>query len=65
MIVQNNRFAFLPKMCTDCQKYIWLETYRHGERWEHFADRYLPVNIYKKCAKQYKFGKGVQNEDSD
>ena len=65
MKLTNNRFAIFPKMCTDCQKYIWLETYRHGDRWEKFADRYLKVNICKECAKKYLFGRGKSDENSN
>lgn len=57
MLIKNNRFAVLPIRCSDCQRYIWLETYRHGEKWHRFIDRFVKVNICQECSERYTFGK--------
>lgn len=56
MLIRNNRFAIIPIECTDCQRYIWLESYRHGNKWHRFIDRFIKVNICKECSKKYAYG---------
>lgn len=56
MKIKNNRFVLMPVLCTDCQRYIFLESYRHGERYSLLAGRYLEVDICNECVEKYKFG---------
>lgn len=56
MKIKNNRFAIVPIRCTECQKYVWLETYRHGEKHLAFIGSFIKVNICNDCSKKYTYG---------
>lgn len=34
MMLSCNRFAFIPHLCLECKRYIWLEGYRRAEVWK-------------------------------
>lgn len=53
MMLVRNRFAVLPHMCSECKRYIWLESYRRSDVWKLFAGRYVKENICKSCLKKY------------
>lgn len=55
-----NRIAIKPVRCTDCQRYIFLEPYRKGEKWHKYLDQFVKVKICKRCIKNYKCGKEVE-----
>jgi hypothetical protein len=44
-----NRFAFVPHLCDECKRYIWLEGYRRADVWKNFIDRFIKENICKNC----------------
>lgn len=48
-----NRFAVVPHMCSECKRYIWLESYRRSDVWKLFAGRYVKENICKSCLKKF------------
>lgn len=47
MIFSCNRFAIIPRMCNECKRYIWLESYRRADVWKY--DRFIMKNICKQC----------------
>ena len=49
MMLSCNRFAFVPDLCSECKRYIWLEGYRRAEVWHKFIDRSIKENICKDC----------------
>lgn len=48
-----NRFAFIPHLCFECKRYIWLEGYRRAEVWKTFIDSPIKENICKSCLKNF------------
>ena len=44
-----NRFAFIPRLCLECKRYIWLEGYRKAEVWNKTIGRPIKENICKSC----------------
>lgn len=44
-----NRFAFVPHLCDECKRYIWLEGYRRADVWKNFIDVSFKENICKNC----------------
>ena len=53
MLLLCNRFAFVPHLCFECKRYIWLESYRRAEVWKNFIDRPIKENICKDCLKKF------------
>lgn len=53
MILLCNRFAFIPHLCFECKRYIWLERYRRSEVWKNFIDRPIKENICKGCLTKF------------
>lgn len=51
MITRFNRFAFLPKFCGCCKKYIFFEPYRRAE--VDYPDFSIKENICKKCIDRF------------
>lgn len=51
-----NRFAVVPHMCSECKRYIWLESYRRSDVWKLFVGRYVKENICKSCLKKFDIG---------
>ena len=56
MMLSYNRFAFIPHLCLECKRYIWLEGYRKADVLKRIRDSglftlYKPVkeNICKDC----------------
>ena len=49
MMLSCNRFAFVPHLCDECKRYIWLEGYRRADVWKNFIDRFIKENICKNC----------------
>lgn len=60
MMLSCNRFAFIPHLCLECKRYIWLEGYRRAEVWKKSIDRPINENICKDCLT--KFDVGLDNE---
>ena len=60
MMLSCNRFAFIPHLCLECKRYIWLEGYRRAEVWKTSIDRHIKENIFKDCLT--KFDVGLDNE---
>ena len=60
MMLSCNRFAFIPHLCLECKRYIWLEGYRRAEVWKTSIDRHIKENICKDCLT--KFDVGLDNE---
>ena len=54
MMLSCNRFAFIPHLCSECKRYIWLENYRKANVWKNFINRSIKENICKSCL--IKFG---------
>ena len=48
-----NRFAFVPHMCDECKRYIWLEGYRRSDVWKNFIDRFIKENICKQYLRKF------------
>lgn len=53
MMLLCNRFAFVPHLCLECKRYIWLEGYRKAEVWKSFIDRPIKENICKGCLTKF------------
>jgi hypothetical protein len=53
MLLLCNRFAFIPHLCFECKRYIWLERYRRSEVWKNFIDRPIKENICKGCLTKF------------
>lgn len=53
MMLICNRFAFVPHLCLECKRYIWLEGYRRAEVWKTFIDRPIKENICKSCLTKF------------
>ena len=51
MMLTCNRFAIFPRLCHECKRYIWLESYRRADVWKH--DRYIIENICKQCLSKF------------
>lgn len=60
MMLSCNRFAFIPHLCPECKRYIWLEGYRRAKVWMKAIDRPIKENICKGCL--IKFDVGLINE---
>ena len=60
MMISCNRFAFIPHLCLECKRYIWLEGYRRADVWKPSIDRRIKENICKDCLT--KFDVGLDNE---
>ena len=56
MMLSCNRFAFVPHLCYECKRYIWLEGYRRADVWIKFADRSIKENICKSCLTKFNVG---------
>lgn len=56
MMLSCNRFAFVPHLCHECKRYIWLEGYRRADVWVKFADRSIKENICKHCLTKFDVG---------
>ena len=53
MMLSCNRFAFVPRLCLECKRYIWLEGYRRAEVWKKIIDRPIKENICKSCLTKF------------
>lgn len=53
MMLICNRFAFVPRLCLECKRYIWLEGYRRAEIWKNVTDRPIEENICKGCLTKF------------
>ena len=53
MMLLCNRFAFIPHLCSECKRYIWLEGYRRAEVWKDFIDKTIKENICKGCLAKF------------
>lgn len=62
MKIKSNRFALFPVLCTECQRYIFLEPYRKGERYSLLAGHFLKVSVCKDCYDEFKFGNEGSNK---
>lgn len=60
MMLSCNRFAFIPHLCLECKRYIWLEGYRRAKVWKKSIDMPIKENICKDCLT--KFDVGLENE---
>ena len=60
MMISCNRFAFIPHLCLECKRYIWLEGYRRAKVMKKFIDIPIKENICKDCLT--KFDVGLDNE---
>lgn len=47
-----NRIAILPKQCTSCKQFVWLEKYRRADVY-HIVSGYHIENICKDCIDKY------------
>ena len=61
MMLSCNRFAFVPHLCYECKRYIWLEGYRRADVWHRFADRCIVENICKNCLTKFDVGEEKSN----
>ena len=51
-----NRFAIIPFHCTDCHRFIWLESYRKAEVFTDLSPccpAYIKKKICGDCLKKY------------
>jgi hypothetical protein len=53
MMLSCNRFAFVPHLCSECKRYIWLESYRKANVWKNFINRSIKENICKSCLVEF------------
>lgn len=53
MIFICNRFAFVPHLCFECKRYVWLEGYRRAEIWKTLINRPIKENICKSCLTKF------------
>lgn len=53
MMLSCNRFAFVPRLCLECKRYIWLEGYRKAEVYKKFIERPIKENICKRCLAKF------------
>lgn len=65
MMFSCNRFAFVPHLCLECKRYIWLEGYRRAEVWKKFADMYAKENICKSCLTKFDVFSDQGKENND
>lgn len=65
MMISHNRFAFVPHLCSECKRYIWLESYRRADVWKKFINRYIKENICKGCLTNFDVltDQGKENND--
>lgn len=60
MMLSCNRFAFVPHLCLECKRYIWLEGYRKAKVWKEISNMYIKENICKSCLTKFDIGTEVQ-----
>ena len=60
MMLSCNRFAFVPHLCLECKRYIWLEGYRKAEVWKKNFSICVKENICKSCLTKFDVGTEVQ-----
>ena len=53
MMLLCNRFAFVPHLCSECKRYIWLESYRKADVWKNLINRSIKENICKSCLTEF------------
>lgn len=53
MMLSCNRFAFFPHLCSECKRYIWLESYRKANVWKNLINRSIKENICKSCLTEF------------
>ena len=53
MMFSCNRFAFVPHLCSECKRYIWLESYRKANVWKNVINRPIKENICKSCLTKF------------
>lgn len=53
MMLSCNRFAFVPHLCSECKRYIWLESYRKANVWKNLINRSIKENICKSCLTEF------------
>lgn len=53
MMFSCNRFAFVPHLCSECKRYIWLEGYRKANAWKNFIDSSIKEDICKICLMKF------------
>mgnify|MGYP007102637264 CR=1 FL=1 len=51
-----NRFAFIPHLCLECKRYIWLEGYRRAEVWKESVDMHIKEIFAKVVLKNLMLG---------
>lgn len=49
MMLSCNRFAFVPHLCYECKRYIWLEGYRRADVIEHGSIKTTVDEEYAIC----------------
>lgn len=57
-----NRFAFIPHLCLECKRYIWLEGYRRAEVWNYTINQSIKENICKSCLEKFDVGLNSKKE---
>ena len=60
MMLSCNRFAFVPHLCLECKRYIWLESYRKAKVWKKNLNMCVKENICKSCLTKFDVGTEVQ-----
>jgi hypothetical protein len=53
MMFSCNRFAFVPHLCLECKRYIWLEGYRKAKVWKKISNMCIKENICKSCLTKF------------
>lgn len=59
MMISCNRFAFVPHLCLECKRYIWLEGYRKAKVWKKNLNMDIKENICKSCLTKFDIGTEV------
>ncbi|MFV0515802.1 MAG: hypothetical protein ACK5MV_00180 [Aminipila sp.] len=48
-----NRFAIIPRLCSCCKRYIWIEKYRRADVYHTIPGEYWKEDICKECVGNY------------
>ena len=62
MMLSCNRFAFVPRLCLECKRYIWLEGYRKAEVYKKIIKRPIKENICKRCLAKFLPDQGKEKD---
>ena len=60
MMLSCNRFALVPHLCLECERYIWLEGYKKAKVWKKISNMYIKENICKHCLAKFDVETEVQ-----